>query len=144
MPELKEQGAVFVQNPFSTALDVDDIPDELEDQFYNLQNDSSARNAFQEMPLSQFWCAMSKFYPQLFKLAFPILLSFAITYLCENGFSALIDIKTKARNRRKVEDDMRLALSNTQPQISKVAAVAKSTVALTAVKFSSSFKLKCL
>ena len=118
--ELKEQEAAFVRNPFSTALDVDDIPDELQDQFYDLRNDLSACDIFQEMPLSQFWYAMRKSYPQLSKLAFQILLPFASTYLCESGFSVLVHIEMKARNRRKVEDDMKLALCNTQPQIFKM------------------------
>ena len=34
--ELKEQEAAFVRSPFSTALDVSDIPDELQDRFYDL------------------------------------------------------------------------------------------------------------
>jgi len=34
---------------------------------------------------------------------------------------ALGHIKSKARNRRKVEEVIRLALSNTQPQIPKLA-----------------------
>ena len=52
-PELKEQEAAFVWNPFSTALNVNDIPDELQDQFYDHQNHSSARECFQKMALSQ-------------------------------------------------------------------------------------------
>ena len=40
--KLKEQKAAIVRNPFSTALDVSDIPNESRDQFYDLQNDSSA------------------------------------------------------------------------------------------------------
>ena len=45
-----------------------------------------------------------------------------MTYLCESGFSALLHIKMKERNRMSVEDDMRLALSSTQPRISPLAA----------------------
>ena len=52
-PELKEQEAAFVWNPFLTALNVSDIPDKLQDQFYDHQNHSSARDAFQKMALSQ-------------------------------------------------------------------------------------------
>ena len=52
--ELKKQKAAFVRNPFSTVLNVSDIQDELQYQFYDLQNDLSARNVFQEMALSQF------------------------------------------------------------------------------------------
>ena len=73
------------------------------------------------MALSQFWCAMRESYPQVSELAFRVLLPFATTYLCESGYSALVHIKTKARNRRKVEDDMRLALSNTKPRIPQLA-----------------------
>ena len=128
-PELKEKEAAVVRNPFSTALDVSDILDELLDQFYDLQNDSFARDGFREMALSQFWFAMCKSYPQVSSLAFRILLPFATTYLCESGFSALVHIKRKTR---KIEDDLRLVLSNTKPQIPKIGfAVAKSTVALT-------------
>ena len=38
---------------FLTVLNVSDIPDELQDQFYNHQNHSSARDVFQKMALSQ-------------------------------------------------------------------------------------------
>ena len=34
-PELKKQEAAFVKNPFSTSLNVTNIFDELQDQFYD-------------------------------------------------------------------------------------------------------------
>ena len=52
-PELKEQEAAFVWNLFLTALNVSDIPDVLQDQFYDHQTHSLARDVFQEMALSQ-------------------------------------------------------------------------------------------
>ena len=91
--------------------------DQLPDQFYDLQNDSFARDVFREMALSQFWFAMCKSFPQVFELAFRILLPFATTYLCESSFSALVHIIKKAR---KVEDDLRLISSNTNPRIPKI------------------------
>ena len=36
-------------------------------------------------------------------------------YLCESGFSTLLQMKTKQRNRLDVENDMRCALSTTFP-----------------------------
>ena len=45
-----------------------------------------------------------------------VLIPFATTYLCELGFSALLDIKTKQRNRLDTIDDMRVALSKPIPQ----------------------------
>ena len=121
-PELKEEEAILARNSFSTSLNVSDIPDEMQEQFIDLTNDSTARDVYHEKSLSQFWCDMSKSYPQISKLAFRTLLPFATTYLCESGFSTLLHIKTKERNRMKVEHDMRLALSNTQPEISRLAA----------------------
>jgi len=56
-------------------------------------------------------------YPQLSKLAFRILLPLP-QYLCERGFSILAHIKPETRNQSKVEHEIRLALSNTQPRIS--------------------------
>ena len=66
---------------------------------------------------SHFWCDMSKSYPQISKLAFRTLLHFTATYLCECGFLTLLHIKTMEKNRMKGEHDMRLPLSNMQPQI---------------------------
>ena len=51
--ELKEQEAAFVRNLFLTALNVNDIPNELHEQFYDHQNHSSARDVFQKTALSQ-------------------------------------------------------------------------------------------
>ena len=42
--------------------------------------------------------------------------------LCERGFSTLVQIKTKARNKLDVQDHMRLAVSRTQPRIKKLCA----------------------
>ena len=122
IPELKEEEAILARNPFSDSLDVSGISDEMQEQFSEVKKDSTACDIYCEKSLSQFWCDMSELYPQISKLAFRILLPFATTYLCESGFSTLSHIKTKERNRLKVKYDMRLALSNTQPQISRLAA----------------------
>ena len=54
-------------------------------------------------------------------LTFRILLPYATTYLCESDFSAFVHhAKRKAQNPRKVEDDMKMALSNTKPRIPKL------------------------
>ena len=63
-PELKEKEVALVRNQSSIALDVSDIFDKLPDQFYDLKNDLSARDVFQEMALSQFWCALRESYQQ--------------------------------------------------------------------------------
>ena len=48
------------------------------------------------------------------------LLPFFTTYLCEQGFSALMGIKTKARNRLSPGNDLHVALSKIKPCIEEI------------------------
>jgi len=43
---------------------------------------------------------------------------FSTTYLCEQGFSALLYMKSKQRNQLDATKDMRVALRNITPRIS--------------------------
>ena len=85
-PELEEEEAILARNPCSNSLDVSDIFYEMQEQFIELKNDSTARDIYHEKSLSQFWCDMTESYPQISKLAFRTLLPFATTYLCERDF----------------------------------------------------------
>ena len=49
-----------------------------------------------------------------------ILTPFVTTYLCEQSFSRLVDIKTNERNRLCLENDMRVALAKAKPRISEL------------------------
>ena len=42
---------------------------------------------------------------------FKIIVPFATTYFCETGFSTLVSLKTKPRNRLDPGDDMRVAIT---------------------------------
>ena len=55
-------------------------------------------------------------YPELAKRALEVLIRFPKTYLCEAAMSALVNIKTTNRNRLRVANDMRIALSNINPR----------------------------
>ena len=70
---------------------------------------------------STFWVSLLDSYPILSKKALFILIPFVTTYLCESGFSTLVNIKTKKRPRLLVEHDIRVALSTTTPCIKKLA-----------------------
>ena len=82
-----------------------------------LINDSTAQQKYEEKLLSQFWIAMKDSYPKTTEKAPHILIPFVSTYLCESGFSSLLQIKSKQRNRLDVEDDLRCALFQTAPRI---------------------------
>ena len=118
----EEEESKLVRNPFSLHLDISEISDDLQDELINMRNDSSARELFLEKSLSQFWVSMQLPYPKISRAALKIVVPFVSTYLCERGFSTLVQIKTKARNKLDVQDHMRLALCHTQPRIKKLCA----------------------
>ena len=72
-------------------------------------NDSNARDT---LALTNFWCEMSLIYPNVRDRALETLLMFPSTYLCEQGFPALLLIKNKSRVRLSVEADLRLTFQN--------------------------------
>ena len=62
----------------------------------------------------------NSYHSKVTKKALRILIPFMSTYLCEAGFSTLLQIKTKQRNKLHVEDDLHCALSQTSPYIQRL------------------------
>ena len=83
------------------------------------------KTAFEALPLIQFWVKQIRAFPKLAEIALKVLLPFTTTYLCEAGFSVLMQIKTKQRHSLAVESDMRLALSRVRPRIEALVASKK-------------------
>ena len=101
----------------------DCIPDDQDDEqeeFINLINDSGAKAIFSTMSVPQFWCSLLLTYPLVSQIVIKALLPFPSTYLCETGFSSLLTVKTRNRNRLQVEHDLRCCLSKTEPRISQL------------------------
>ncbi len=105
----------FVRNPFNVEPDI--IPDSGQDEFLEIKFDSGMKEFFKEHSIQEFRSQASISYPRDGKHRLKTFLPFASTYLCESGFSTLLQIKTKARNCMGVEHDMKCALSTTVPQI---------------------------
>ena len=101
-PEPSQEQEALVRNPFCTELDVSSIQDDIQDEFLDLRNDSSACDLFKVKSVTQFWCIMYQSYTKVSMIALRVLVPFASTYLCEAGFSTLVNIKTKNRNRLDV------------------------------------------
>lgn len=85
----------------------------------DLQSSATHREEFEKVGVN-FWIKLTDSFPLLTQRAFQVLVPFVTTYLCESGFPSLVIIKTKARNRLKADDDMRVALSETAPRINKL------------------------
>ena len=69
---------------------------------------------------------MSQHFPRVAAMAVIGLLMFPSTYLCEQGFSALLYIRNRYRARLCVEPGLRVYLSNTEPRIDELV-IAKQT-----------------
>ncbi|CAG9822185.1 unnamed protein product [Phaedon cochleariae] len=85
----------LLRNPFKLAVEI--VPDDCQDEFLELKNDSGAKDLFDEKSVSEFWPLMCESYPKIAEIAIRALLPFVSTYLCESGFSTMLQIKTKQR-----------------------------------------------
>ena len=119
---LHEEEINLARNPFAFQFDISKISNDLQDELMEMRNDSSAYDLFDQKPLSQFQVSMQWSYAKISMAAVKIFTLFVSTYLCERGFSTLVQIKAKARNKLDVQDHMRLAVSRTQPRIKKLCA----------------------
>ena len=106
----------WMQDPFLFTLDLMDENDQKKDDLVEMRASKKIKMEFESMHLAAFWCAQLEMFPQLAKSALNILVPFATTYLCESGFSTLVSIKTKPRNRLYPGDDMRVAIAKKEPR----------------------------
>jgi len=110
----------WILDPFIYNLDSMDDSNLLKDDLVELRTNGHNQMEFEAENLENFWCAQVMSYPRLAKIALQHLVPFATTYLCEMGFSSLVHIKTKARNRLNASNDMRVAISKKIPRFSKI------------------------
>ena len=109
-------------------MPVEKVPNSLQDEFLELKADSCARDLFNKKSITEFWPLMCDSYPKMTKKTIQGILPFVSTYLCKSGFSTLLQIKTKQRNRLDVKNDVRCALSNTFPRIYELSKKKQSQV----------------
>ena len=106
-------------NPFNAS--VSDVPEAAEEEFINLKNSFEAKSWFGELQLQEFWSKNFQKFPVISEIAIRNLLPFPKTYLCETAFSQLLILKNKYRNKLDLEDDLRCAISTTEPRIELLA-----------------------
>jgi len=83
------------------------------------KSDSNFKDSFDSRAsLEELWCKKAQSYPNIRNVALRYLMVFSTTYLSEQGFSTLLQIKNKQRNKlTSVSADLTLALSKLQPTI---------------------------
>ena len=108
--------STWFRDPFFANLDNEDDTD-LVEELIEIRSKALLKDKFNKLNLANFWYSLRESYPRVAKIAIQYLIPFATTYLCESGFSCLVDIKTKKRNKLNPQHHMRLALSETEPNI---------------------------
>ena len=94
--ELREQEVAFAQNQFSTGLNVSDISNELQDQFHEHQNYSSARDFFKNgYSLCSSVLSIQTGFSTITFMCHNILC------LCKSGFSALVHVKNESTKSKE-------------------------------------------
>ena len=111
---------VLTRDPYKCI--VDELPEDTQEEFLELTNNSSVKMEYNSLSLPNFWVRMLPLFPKISKIALLILIPFSSTYLCEAGFSSLLAIKTKQSNKLDCEGDLRCALSKTEPRLKELVA----------------------
>ena len=120
-PEQRQYPEWIIQ-PFVFDTANADVNNPYLDDIIELQESAVQKHTFSTTDLHTFWCHQIEGYSRIAKVALELMTSFVTTYLCEQAFSILVEIKTKKRNRLECESDMRVALSKTKPRISQIVA----------------------
>ena len=102
----------WVQNPF--LVHVNEVEEKLQKEILDLKASGAAEMMFTASNLTEFCLSQTESFRNLSRIALNHLLPFATTYLCKQGFSRLMHMKT--RNRLKsVDNQMRVCLSGIVP-----------------------------
>ncbi|XP_035212851.1 protein ZBED8-like [Stegodyphus dumicola] len=122
-PDLDTRTVSWIVDPFKCEIAM--IPEEpsgLAEAILELRSNTEARIQFESKPnLSSFWMSKAaKAFKIAHEEAVKKLLPFGTTYLCEQGFSTLMNIKTKNRNRLNAEDCIQIALTSKSPNFEAI------------------------
>jgi hypothetical protein len=109
-------------HPFAVITeDTKHLPLQDAEELTDLQADRTMKLKFREKTLLQFWMLVKREFPALSEHPISVLLPFSTTYLCEQGFSELTNIKNKKRERLlSVDQELRVCLSAIPPHIEQL------------------------
>ena len=92
-----------------------------QEQIIDIQSDEAAKIKHKECCPINFWLTMTSTYPTLAQKAIPQLLVFPRTRECKQGFSAMMSIKSKSKNRlTSTSHDFRCVVSMAAPCINQL------------------------
>ena len=89
----------YITDPFSVDLADLLVGTGEQEELIDMQEDQTAKKQRKECSAINFWLSMASSYPTLASHAVPQLLIFPSIWECEQGFSILMNIKSKNRNQ---------------------------------------------
>ena len=111
----------WIRNPF---LDNANAPQGFKsveaEKFINLISVLTLKSIYNPNSLISFWIKARAEFPLVGCKALRVLVPFATSYLCGNGFSAVAVIKLKYHNKIVIKREMRVAISNIAPRFDKM------------------------
>lgn len=110
----------WVRNPY--RINPLQLEEPFVEELIELKSSRDMEALFSSSTLTQFWSKTRDAFPASSREARRVLVPFATSYLCEAGFSALVAIKTKYRQRLDVSADIRCVLSQLAPDIDMLCA----------------------
>lgn len=121
-PDIDNAKDGWIRNPFAVTNESinSSLSIKQQESLLEMSVDQTLQADLKRMSLIDFWAARQAEYSELSRKAVNFLLPFATTYLCESGFSHLVMIKTKYRNRLDAESELRLKLSKITPKIESI------------------------
>ena len=118
---------MWIRDPFMFNVEAmeEELAGDVMEELCDMRKNSASKIEFDSLTLDDFWAKQLAAFPVVAKKALSVIVPFAPTYLCESGFSTLAQIKTKARNKLNVVDDMMVALATIPPRLQKLVAAAQ-------------------
>jgi hypothetical protein len=81
-----------------------------DEELIDLFEDTSSKPNFYRRKLTPFWLSVQQTCPTLSTEALKVLLPFSSLYISEVGFSAMVAMKTKFRNKLQLSNSLRLKI----------------------------------
>ncbi|KAM3833924.1 zinc finger BED domain-containing protein 5-like [Diretmus argenteus] len=111
---------LWVVQPFQA--DVAECEPSIQEHLIDIQSDDEAKAIFRTSGWGSMWITYAQRYPALWEKTRLIILAFPTTYLVEQGFSQVLHMQSKYRNRLDLASGaLRLKLTSLQPAVKKLA-----------------------
>ncbi|KAM3874376.1 zinc finger BED domain-containing protein 5-like [Diretmus argenteus] len=111
---------LWVVQPFQA--DVAECEPAIQEHLIDIQSHDEAKAIFRTSGWGSMWITYAQRYPALWEKTRLIILAFPTTYLVEQGFSQVLHMQSKYRNRLDLASGaLRLKLTSLQPAVKKLA-----------------------